>query len=105
MNTPDETRHSAVTPGGRYRYQLVVDDDGDELTNMLMAWKLDKDGTWLVEMIVHVADDGLGPATVGTPEGPPLNRGDDAFNEALTEAYMRAAGHLWAARTGGLWDT
>ena len=87
---PDE--HHAFTPGGRYRYQLDMHND-----SLVTVWQSDKDGSWLLEMMIELDETG-GPRTVGLPPGQRPDTDAD-----VAEDYMRAAGHAWAARTAGLW--
>ena len=88
-------QHHVFTPDGRWRYQCWADKDGEEAQNLFTVWKLDTDGSWLVEMMIYLDETCDGPAQVGTDK-------DDA--EESPDTYIWAAGHIWAAREAGLWD-
>jgi hypothetical protein len=93
----DHSRYSVISPGGRYRYQLVADEDG-EIDNMMTVWcRRGPRHPWEVEVIVHIDDHG-GPGTIGF-----ASRRGPSDRAKLDEDYMRAAGHIWCARQAGLW--
>jgi hypothetical protein len=95
---PDDTRHSVLTPDSRYRYQLAINSDGEVTTNLFTVWEWPEDGSfgWRTVTMIMVDESGYGPKMVGGEDGATPIR-------ALVQAYMRAAGHIWAARVGGLW--
>jgi hypothetical protein len=98
VTKPDDTRHSVVTPDGSYRYQLAILPDGEQATNLFTVWEWPDDGShgWRTVTMIMLDETGYGPAIVGNAEGAPLR--------SLVQDYMRAAGHIWAARTAGLWN-
>jgi hypothetical protein len=98
VTKPDDTRHSVVTPDGSYRYQLATLPDGEQATNLFTVWEWPDDGShgWRTVTMIMLDETGYGPKMVGGEDGTTPIR-------ALVQAYMRAAGHIWAARVGGLW--
>jgi hypothetical protein len=105
---PNDTRHSVVTPDGGYRYQLAISATGKDVENLFTVWEWPDDGSvgWKTVAMIMVDESGYGPQIVGDANGVPSNPPpEDGASRALVQAYMRAAGHIWAARTAGLWNT
>jgi hypothetical protein len=98
-STYDPDRPSVTTPDKRYRYQLWKLDDGSIAADILTVWGRSQGNDWATGMMIYLEPDLSGPRQVSLPNGHPAH----TDSEALIDAYILAAGHVWAARRAGLW--